>query len=50
MPVTLAVALGGGLGAAARYALDTFIERRSGRRVFPWATFTINVTGCLADR
>jgi CrcB protein len=46
MPVTVAVALGGAVGAVARYSLDRLIERRS-FAVFPWSTFTINVTGCL---
>ena len=46
MPIGLAVALGGALGAVARYGLDRMIERRSAA-VFPWSTFTINVTGCL---
>ena len=47
MVLVLAVALGGGLGAVSRYGLDTLIERRS-ESLFPWATLTINVTGCLA--
>lgn len=46
MPAFLAVALGGAIGAASRYGLDRLIERRS-FSVFPWATFTINATGCL---
>lgn len=46
MPVYLAVAAGGALGALGRYALDRLIERRS-FAVFPWSTFTINVSGCL---
>jgi len=46
MPVYAAVALGGALGALARYGLDRFIERRS-FAVFPWSTFTINASGCL---
>ena len=46
MPVYLAVAVGGAVGALARYGLDRLIERRS-EAVFPWSTFTINVTGCL---
>ena len=46
MPVFIAVALGGAVGAASRYSLDRLIERRS-FSVFPWATFTINVSGCL---
>ena len=46
MPVVLAVALGGGLGALSRYGLDRLIERRS-FSVFPWSTFAINISGCL---
>lgn len=46
MPIYLAVAVGGALGSLGRYTLDRLIERRS-EAVFPWATFTINVTGCL---
>jgi CrcB protein len=47
MSLVLAVAFGGALGALSRYGLDSFIEQRTDS-VFPWATFTINVTGCLA--
>jgi CrcB protein len=46
MPIALAVALGGGVGALARYELDRFVERRSDS-VFPWSTFLINVSGCF---
>ena len=46
MPVIVGVALGGAVGASARYLLDRFIEQRS-EAVFPWATFAINVTGCF---
>jgi CrcB protein len=46
MPVIVGVALGGALGASARYSLDRFIEERS-ESLFPWATFVINITGCL---
>jgi CrcB protein len=46
MPVVFGVALGGALGASARYGLDRAIEQRT-NAVFPWATFTINVTGCF---
>jgi CrcB protein len=42
----LAVAVAGALGALARYGADTWIERRVDS-VFPWATFAINITGCL---
>ncbi len=44
MPVIIGVALGGALGASARYLLDRLIESRS-ESVFPWSIFTINVTG-----
>jgi hypothetical protein len=46
MPVSLAVALGGAIGSLGRYGLDRLIERRS-LSLFPWATFTVNATGCL---
>lgn len=46
MPIVFGVALGGALGASARYGVDRWIERTS-RSVFPWSTFTINVTGCF---
>jgi CrcB protein len=44
--VIVGVALGGALGASARYCLDQLIEQRS-FSIFPWATFTINITGCF---
>ncbi|WP_100811132.1 MULTISPECIES: CrcB family protein [unclassified Microbacterium] len=40
------VALAGGLGAAARLALDGIIRTRVSS-AFPWATIIINVTGSL---
>jgi fluoride exporter len=46
MPVIVGVALGGALGASARYALDRLIEARS-ESIFPWATFVINLSGCF---
>jgi CrcB protein len=47
MSLILGVAAGGAVGALSRYGIDTWIERRSDA-VFPWATFLINVSGCLA--
>lgn len=47
MVVGLAVGLGGAVGALSRYGLDAAIERRT-ESVFPWATFVVNVSGCLA--
>jgi CrcB protein len=46
MPVALAVALFGSLGALSRYAVTRLVEARS-VSVFPWATFLVNVTGCF---
>jgi CrcB protein len=46
MPVIVGVALGGALGASARYSLDRLIEQRT-VSVFPWATFAINISGCF---
>jgi len=46
VPVVVGVALGGAIGATTRWLLDRLIERHS-ESVFPWSTFTINVTGCF---
>jgi CrcB protein len=48
MPVALAVALGGGGGALARFGVDSLIERHVDS-LFPWSTFTINVSGCFLN-
>jgi CrcB protein len=45
LDVLAVVASGGVLGALGRYGLG--VALRSGERGFPWATFTINVSGCL---
>ena len=39
------VALGAGLGAFVRYLMTQVLKSRT--RVFPWATFIINITGAL---
>jgi CrcB protein len=39
-----AVALGGAIGAAARYGVGLAWPTPAG--AFPWATFTINIVGC----
>jgi fluoride exporter len=44
VPVAVAVAIGGALGALARYALVTLVERRV-LSVFPWDVFAVNITG-----
>ena len=38
------VALGGALGAAARYGMQVWLQREV---EFPWGTFTANLLGCL---
>ncbi|MFI5673504.1 fluoride efflux transporter CrcB [Streptomyces cellulosae] len=43
-PVVAVVALGGALGATARYALFLGWPAHTGQ--FPWATFWTNVVGC----
>ena len=42
----LAIAIGGAIGAVARYALSMFVLRVSGT-LFPLGTFVVNVVGCL---
>jgi CrcB protein len=46
MATIAAVAAGGLLGTLARYGLDSAVERRS-FSLFPWSTFTINLSGCF---
>ncbi len=41
--VLLVIALGGGFGALARYAVGVLLATGA----FPWATFAVNVLGCL---
>jgi CrcB protein len=43
--VTLAIAVGGVLGAVARYGVSVAWPHAPG--AFPWATFSINVAGCV---
>jgi CrcB protein len=38
------VAVGGALGAMARFALNVFLQRDT---VFPWGTLSANLLGCL---
>ncbi len=41
------VFLGGGVGAALRFALASAVQARAGAN-FPWGTFAVNAVGCLA--
>ncbi|PZF86164.1 fluoride efflux transporter CrcB [Jiangella anatolica] len=43
--VLAVISIGGGLGAAARYALTLAWPLQPGQ--FPWATFVTNVAGCF---
>jgi CrcB protein len=43
--VLVAIALGGGIGAVARFGLAQALPTRSGQ--FPWGTFVTNVAGCF---
>ena len=39
--------LGGGVGAALRFALATWVDQRV-EAAFPWGTLAVNVAGCFA--
>jgi CrcB protein len=41
------IALAGALGAALRYLLERQVSAKV-RREWPWGTFAVNVSGCLA--
>jgi CrcB protein len=45
VPVVVGIALGGALGALARYGVDEWIGRRAG--AFPWGILVVNVTGAF---
>lgn len=47
MDKVLAVGLGGGLGAIARYLLGGWILHKNDNLQFPLGTFIINLLGCL---
>jgi CrcB protein len=40
------IALGGALGAIARYQLTAIVQGRM-PAAFPWGTFIVNISGCL---
>jgi CrcB protein len=39
--------MGGGTGAALRYAVGLWVDARTGPG-FPWGTFAVNISGCFA--
>ena len=43
----LLVGVGGGLGAMARYGVESATVRYFGALTFPFATFAVNLLGCL---
>lgn len=47
MTLWLGLAIGGALGALARYAVATWVQRRTGPG-FPWGTLVVNTLGSFA--
>ncbi|MEE4155592.1 MAG: fluoride efflux transporter CrcB [Erythrobacter sp.] len=49
LPASLLVAIGGAVGALARYQLGLGVARIAGLQAgFPWGTLAVNLLGCLA--
>lgn len=46
MRTVLAIAIGGALGALARYGVGALVTTRTGAG-FPWGTFVVNVSGAF---
>lgn len=47
MTLALGVGIAAAAGAVSRYLLDLFVAHLH-ERTFPWGTFVVNVSGCLA--
>lgn len=45
MPAVVGIAVGGAIGALARYGLDEWVGRRTG--AFPWGILVVNTTGAF---
>ncbi len=43
----LCVGAGSCLGGMARYGVGKLVQQIAGTTLFPWGTFTVNVTGCF---
>lgn len=43
--ILIAIAIGGALGALARYGLGGWVQGFSAEATFPWGTFVVNATG-----
>lgn len=46
MALYLWIAIGSGIGGAARFGLSGWVEQRFGE-AFPWGTIAVNVAGCF---
>jgi CrcB protein len=48
LPTILAIALGGAIGAVARWAISNGVHRCTGIMGIPVGTFIVNMVGCVA--
>ena len=48
LPIIAAIALGGALGAVARWGISLSVHRITGMMTFPIGTFVVNLLGCVA--
>lgn len=45
--VLIAIFFGGGMGSVMRYCIQLLLHEKITPYNFPWATFTVNIIGCL---
>lgn len=45
--VLIAIFFGGGMGSVMRYCIQLLLHEKIVPYNFPWATFTVNIIGCL---
>lgn len=48
LPIIAAIALGGAIGAVARWAISMGVTKASGGMMFPLGTLVVNLFGCVA--